>query len=115
MNIIKNPIFLGIFGGIVTYLYYYYNNEKNQYYIPCALGCIIWFLSSLYFKTPDKKIDNKINTINKSKMKFLSEDSITTNNTPQINIVKSNLNSNSISNNKIKIPNYDVFMDLMSI
>ncbi len=64
MDIIKNPVILGLLAGVVTYLYTSWNikekNKKNKkknkkpievnLMIPLVVGIIVWFLVYGYFE-----------------------------------------------------------------
>jgi hypothetical protein len=63
MSIIKNPVIIGIFVGVIVYLYLskYHNKSKDNkkeeevnIYIPVLVGVLTSFLSYCYFNTGDE-------------------------------------------------------------
>lgn len=69
MDIIKNPVIIGLLAGTITYIYLTWNlNEKNKkrqkkgqkkeeinLMIPLVISIIGWFIAYAYFEyTPDK-------------------------------------------------------------
>lgn len=61
MDVLKNPVVVGVIAGVITYIILYYKdkNEKDpkikQKYIgltiPAIVALIIWFISGSYFET----------------------------------------------------------------
>ncbi len=76
MNIVKNPVFIGVIIGVVVYLYLKYQlDEKNKrlikkkkkiaeedvnLMIPLVVGALAWFFSMNYF---EDEIEQEINDI----------------------------------------------------
>ncbi len=76
MNIVKNPVFIGVITGVVVYLYLKYQlDEKNKrlikkkkkiaeedvnLMIPLVVGALAWFFSMNYF---EDEIEQEINDI----------------------------------------------------
>ena len=83
MDIIKNPVIIGVFFATITYIYLYWSvNEKNEknkkmskskkhhekaeinLLIPLVVGLIAWFISFAYFQSDKIEGNNGINPIN---------------------------------------------------
>ncbi len=75
MNIVKNPVFIGVITGVVVYLYLKYQlDEKNKrlikkkkkiseedvnLMIPLVIGALAWFFSMNYFEDEiEQEIEN---------------------------------------------------------
>lgn len=65
MDILKNPIIIGLICGIITYGYLYYtaknDKKKNKLkkinlLIPLAVTCIGWFIAHAYFGNKKQSI-----------------------------------------------------------
>ena len=72
MNL-QNPIFLGIIGAILTYVYLYYvekrkfdNKEVTQIsvplYKPLLIGLLVWFLISQFFDSSSPSVADDVET-----------------------------------------------------
>lgn len=74
INILKNPVIIGLIGATLTYLYFIWSNnqnkdEKNKQYsqstmilVTAGVGVILWFLSSMYFSNNDPEVVVDTNT-----------------------------------------------------
>jgi hypothetical protein len=72
MDIIKNPVVLGVVGGAITYFYMQHKlDEKNKnrikrgkkpeelnLLIPLAVAFSIWIVAYMYFNSTDNIVDN---------------------------------------------------------
>ncbi|MBA42449.1 MAG: hypothetical protein CMF62_00380 [Magnetococcales bacterium] len=130
MDILKNPIVIGILALVITYAYLWWENEQKykknpeikkksvNLMIPGVVGAVSWFIASSYFdknsSTPEKNKILAINsevvkpTLRKELEKALSEASD----------IPDSFKSGSykaLDNESIKVPDLDVFMDLMSM
>jgi heme/copper-type cytochrome/quinol oxidase subunit 2 len=76
-DIFQNPIMIGLFAGILTYIYMKWRNKKDQkkhkknknknkkdinLLIPFAVFIVFWFISYAYLSSCDETIDTKSST-----------------------------------------------------
>jgi len=123
MEYLKNPIFLGIVAGVLAYLYMYWsssnsrsvsinddneNLDKNEdntmmFLIPLIVAGAVWLGTSMYFSKTDteigsvgdKSISNKNNLLKSGKEMVGGEE------------------CHILLNNKVRLPESDVFIDIM--
>lgn len=72
MEYLKNPLLLGIIGGIIAYGYMYWEEDRKHkknpnierkpvnYIIPATIAVIIWFIASSYFESSSLNIANLV-------------------------------------------------------
>ncbi len=75
LKILKNPIAIGIFCFVITFIYFYYDNErknkknpnikkKYDWVTPSLFGVFSWFIAANYFEAPiENLIENNNITI----------------------------------------------------
>lgn len=110
IEILKNPIIIGLIAGILTYLYLYWNEEQRYKSVlrrskkkpvsiltPGLVAIISWFVASSYLdhKSSSTLVTNSIQKSNK----MVSVDSVSD-------------GLHKIQTNNIRLPQSDVFIDL---
>ena len=98
-DVLKNPIFIGIFVAIVSFLYFYWKPNKNtnlNYILPLVFGLVGWFIFSIVFES---KYFNRENVNLKP-------------NVPEEMEVQQMSDYYIIGRNNIKLPSTDVFIDI---
>ncbi len=123
LTYLKNPIILGILAAVITYLYFYWTQEKKykkdpkikrrpiSILTPGAVGLVVWFLASSYF---DRNI-----TITASNIENIEGSELPKTVSPGAKNYKivsdSSIGSRSyhlIGKNKVRLPPTDVFIDV---
>lgn len=116
LDIVKNPIFIGLFGTIATYIYFYWTNSSNDtnnkkkknsnttYHILVSLcvGLILGFGSYIYFDTFVPGQENDISSsVNESSPSNI------------VQAVAPKINSSNIPSKSLVIPQNlpDVFIE----
>jgi len=117
MNLVKNPIVIGIIAGIITYLYIHWNNEtkhkKNpkskrkpvSLVTPIVVSIIVWFIATNYLDTVTKQIGGGKKVANAPSQKLINVNAA----------INNSIGSESyhiIGKNNIRLPPTDVFIDL---
>lgn len=130
IDILKNPILLGILASVLTYLYFWWQEKKRReenpeeeityqpisIITPLAVGVIIWFASATYFDMTGSNNDsNKVANVDSVTGSSLSDSSTVSVNDKQKMITKSPMVGGSyhfVGKNKIRLPPTDVFLDI---
>lgn len=125
MNIVKNPIFIGIVAALITYTYFYFESRKKKdkenkkkslnIVIPGIVGSLIWFLSGVYFDSLESSSPTQVPIIGgnlgdskNNNVDFLNN---VLSQAPVIShSAKGNLGYSKVTED-IPLPNIDVFMD----
>jgi len=85
LDIIKNPIFLGLIAGVLTYLYLYWNNSQKKHRkqqkkiditYPALIGAITVMLAYLYNICFVKDSDGSTDSSNYESDSYSGEESI---------------------------------------
>jgi hypothetical protein len=81
INIIKNPVLIGLTIGIIIYLYMNWNEKReenkekkrndNKLFIPLSIGVLFWFIAHNYFN--DNEISEVINDIKKPEINTVQD------------------------------------------
>jgi hypothetical protein len=130
VNMLSNSITIGLIGGLITFLYLYYNNNYSNFnedilvskkkkpiniVTPCAVALLTWFILSNIYDYNNFKTSQEYN-IPKSAIKQINIEDIIPNEIfiNQNNITKniseiSEPNIHIINKNEIKIP--DIFTE----
>ena len=122
---IKNPIILGIFAAVLTYLYFYWDAEQKRkknpeiqqtkisLVTPGIVGALVWFVASTYLDSTNQIQESVTPAIEALATKPALE------NGPkkvfQLVDSEGSVGSHSVhllTKNKIKLPPTDVFIDL---
>lgn len=116
MNYIKNPILIGTFAGVLTYLYMYWESE-NKYkknpkskrrpvnlITPVVVGLIVWFIASNYFEMENNTQSITFNSIPSKPNYKLASESIDSIGSKSYHL---------IGKNNVRLPPTDVFIDLV--
>lgn len=86
-DIITNPIVIGLVGGLITYIYMRWRNEKKKkkdvnLMIPFAVFVVCWFISYAYFSSIDSSSSttstSKLNSSDKIDIKIIPSTKTTT-------------------------------------
>lgn len=128
MDIIKNPIILGILAGVLTYLILEWNNnkkdpqkqkqkQKSNILIPAIVAVVVWMVTHYYFTYSNSSSDKKIEGANNESPKIKLIDSNPLKNTKIPEIFENFTHSfdkgyNLKSKNTLQLPQTDVFIDL---
>lgn len=120
LEIVKNPITLGVVAVIITYAYLYYENTKKSddkkkpvsVAIPGIVGSLVWFLTGVYF---DSLSPTSIITVKNGGGREISNSSFLNKVLAQAPAIShtapGNLGYVKVDN-EIPLPNMDVFMDI---
>ena len=123
LDILKNPIILGVLAGTVAYLYYYWQESQRQkknpaskkkpinIFVPGVAAVVVWFASSMYF-------DKKNNSSQEGGATLLPNNSIIhrlDENVELGTVSEGSYGSKSyrmVGKGRIQLPDQDVFLDL---
>lgn len=122
---LKNPIILGIFAAVLTYLYFLWDVEQKRkqnpeseqptkigFVTPGVVGIIVWFITSTYFDNQQTVQEAVKPAIEALAVKPALEGG---NKTFQLIDTDGSLGNKSVhllTKNKIKLPTTDVFIDI---
>lgn len=110
MDLLKNPIVIGILAAAITYGYFYYDINKNKdddenkrvpILTPLIVGVLVWFVSSCYFDQCCETVKVNVTTPQQKLVHSLSNGSALNTRSFQL-----------VGKNKIKLPSTDVFIDI---
>ena len=124
LDILKNPIILGVLAGTVAYLYYYWQESQRQkanprlkkksinIFVPGVAAVIVWFASSMYFD----KTNNTAQEGGEGEGNLLPNNSIIHRLDENVEIGSdASYGSKSyrlVGKGRIQLPDQDVFLDL---
>jgi|SRR3972149_2434788 len=136
LEYLKNPILLGIFGAVITYLYMYWRNEQEakedkkkkgniNIVTPGVMGVLVWFIASSYLdynpsQSGSGTLEHFPNSFGKGTITNIGKLKDSFNNEPQIKLSEAENTLGSIGSksyrligkNKVVLPQTDVFIDI---
>jgi len=133
LDILKNPIILGLLALSLTYAYMWWEEDKRakknpnlkkksvSLLTPAAVGVIVWFISSSYFDSKNdignNNAGNNNTNANYENDKIFSKEGLNFDKPKVYKLVNSESSVGSksyhlVGKNNIRLPSTDVFIDI---